>query len=104
VEVTDGPINIVQVKHGDKVPTYWTVDADTSGASVRLLARRRPIGPLVILTTTVIDASRGMYEHITTGTLDVADYLVEMEITQGDQVVTAPTCGFSILRICKDLG
>ena len=93
---------VLVVKTGDRYPTYWTVPMPLTGATVRLIAKRRG-APAVVLPSTILDAPNGVVQHILDGTLAVGDYLVELEITIGSEVVTAPTDTYENLRVIADL-
>jgi hypothetical protein len=90
------------VKQGDRYPTYWTVPLNLTGASVRLIARKR-LGPPVVLSTTITDPTSGQVEHVLDGTLTVGNYRVELEITRGAEIITAPTSTYENLRVIADL-
>ncbi len=93
---------VLTVKTGDKYPTIWRVPMNLTGCTVRLIAKRDH-NPPVVLPTTVPDPVNGVVEHILTGTLAVGLYKVEMEITNGPQIVTAPTNTYENLRVIADL-
>ena len=91
----------ITIKQHDKVRTTWTVPGmDFTGATTRLLARRVN-APVIELAHTVISADT--VEHITDGTLPVANYRVELEISRGDEVITAPTTHYENLTVITDL-
>lgn len=94
---------VVTVKQHDNVRTTWTVNMDLTGATTRLLARR-PNAPVIELTHTVVNAAGGVVEHITDGTLPVAAYRVELEISRGGERITAPTDRYESLVVITDLG
>lgn len=94
---------MLQVKTNDKYPTYWTVPMDLTGADVRLLARR-PGHPVIVLDSVVVDAQNGLVEHTLDGSLLVGTYQVELEVTRGDLVITAPTDSYANLQVISDLG
>lgn len=104
--------SIVEVKRGDKVPTYWQAvikpgsqPVDLTGATTRLLAQNARFGGATMeLEHSVVDPLLGAVMHVTDGTLPVGDYNIELEISVGSDLKTAPTCNFGILRICRDLG
>lgn len=97
------PPRTVTVKQGDKYATTWTVYFDITGATTRLLARR-PNAPYIELAHTVIDPLAGIVEHVLDGTLPVAEYRVELEISRGGQRITAPTDHYENLKVISDLG
>jgi hypothetical protein len=90
------------VKSGDQYPTTWHVPLNLTGSTVRLVAKK-PGFPAVVLPTTIVDAANGVVEHVLTGTLAVGNYLVEMEVTNGATVVTAPTDSYENLIVIPDL-
>lgn len=91
----------ITVKRGDQHPITFNVNADLTGSTVRLLCKGRT---LTVLDTTVTDAAEGVVTHDLDGTLAVGAYLLELEITQGDTIVTAPTNGYTRLTVKPDLG
>lgn len=93
---------ILTVKTGDQYPTYWQVPLDLTGSTVRLIAKRDK-APAVVLPTTVTDPANGVVEHVLTGTLPVGLYRVELEITNGSTIITAPTDTYDNLRVITDL-
>lgn len=93
---------VLTVKTGDTYVTTWRVPLDLTGATVRLIAKRPRHDP-VVLDTTIADAPNGVVEHVLTGTLPVGNYLVELEITNGATIVTAPTDSYENLRVISDL-
>lgn len=93
---------MLTVKQGDRYPTYWHVPADLTGSTVRLIARRGA-NPAQVLASTVVNAQGGVVQHVLTGTLTVGTYAVELEITQGANIITAPTDSFENLRVIADL-
>lgn len=93
---------ILTVKAGDKYPTTWRVPISLVGATVRLVAKRKGY-PAIVLPTTITDAANGVVQHSLTGTLEVGDYRVEMEISRDDQIVTAPTDTYENFRVIPDL-
>lgn len=96
-------MGVLTVKKGDKYATTWTVPVNLTGASVRLLARRRGF-PVIVLPTTITDPANGVVEHVLDGTLPVGKYQVELEITRGAETVTAPTDSYENLVVISDLG
>jgi len=93
---------VLTVKTGDRYPTYWTVPMDLTGTQVRLVARRGS-APAVTLPSTLKNPAGGVVEHILDGTLGVGSYAVELEITRGEEVITAPTDSYENLRVIADL-
>lgn len=94
---------MLTVKFGDKYPTYWTVDADLTGTTVRLLARRRANPAIELACSIVNPATAGEVEHMLDGTLPIGTYAVELEITKGLDVITAPTDRYENLRVIASL-
>jgi hypothetical protein len=93
---------VLTVKTGDRYPTTWHVPLNLTGSTVRLIARKDGF-PAVVLPTTIVDAANGVVEHILTGTLTVGNYRVEMEVTNGTTIVTAPTDTYENLKVIPDL-
>lgn len=93
---------VLTVKQHDRYATTWTVSMDITGATTRLLARR-PNAPVIELVHTVIDAAGGVVQHVLDGTLPVADYRVELEISRDGETITAPTDHYENLRVITDL-
>ena len=93
---------VLTVKAGDRYPTYWTVPANLTGATVRLLARRGS-NPAIVLPSTITNPVGGVVQHTLDGTLTVGNYAVELEITQGANIITAPTDTYENLRVIADL-
>ena len=90
------------VKIGDRYPTYWTTPIDLTGSTVRLVARRGA-NALITLPSTIVEPTLGRVEHVLDGTLTVGTYVVEMEITRGTQIITAPTDNYEGLRVIADI-
>lgn len=90
------------VKQGDRYRTTWTASTNLTGATTRLLARRDN-APVIELAHTVTDAAHGVVEHYLDGTLPVASYRVELEISRDNEKITAPTSSFENLRVISDL-
>ena len=94
---------VLTVKQGDKYPTTWTVPMDLTGATVRLLARRKGASGPEVLAATITNAAGGVVQHVLTGTLPTGDYQVELEIERGGEKITAPTDHFENLKVISDL-
>lgn len=94
--------NVLTVKTGDRYPTYWTVPMDLTGTTVRLIARRGS-SAAVTLPSTVTSPTGGVVQHILNGSLSVGSYAVELEITRGEEIITAPTDSYENLRVIADL-
>lgn len=94
---------MLTIKRGDKYPLTFTVNMDLTGASVRLLVKS-PLGLVEELPSAIQDASAGTVVHHLTGTLAPGTYTVELEVTQGGQIVTFPSASFEELRVVNDLG
>ena len=90
------------VKTGDRYPTYWTTPIDLTGSTVRLIARRGA-NAAITLPSTIVEPTLGRVEHILDGTLTVGTYVVELEITRGEQVITAPTDTYEGLHVIADI-
>lgn len=94
---------VLTVKRGDRYQTRWTVPLNLVGASVRLIARRKNMAP-IYLDAEIFDAENGVVSHLLDGTLKVGTYQVELEITKGLDVMTAPSAAYENLRVIADLG
>lgn len=97
------PKPVLVVKTGDRYPTWWYVPMDLTGCTVRLLARRRS-APTILLASDVPVPANGRVRHVLDGTLGVGLYTVELEITRGGEIITAPTDAYENLRVIADLG
>lgn len=94
----------VVVKRGDKHATRWVaVGVDLTGSTVRLLAKLEN-SPTIELEAMISDPENGVVEHVLTGDLDPGVYRVELEITKGDTVMTAPSDSYASLTVLPDLG
>lgn len=94
---------VLVVKKGDRYPTWWHVPMDLTGTTVRLLARRGH-NPPILLASDVPVPVNGRVRHVLDGTLAVGLYAVELEITRGGEIITAPTDTYENLRVIADLG
>lgn len=95
---------MVIVKRGDTNVTTWTTNMDLTGSTVRLLAKNIKTKAVTVLAANVADSHNGVVTHQLTGTLAVGEYYVELEITQNDTIVSAPTKGYEKLCVMRDLG
>jgi hypothetical protein len=97
------------VKQGDTHAITFTVkDADGApvvldAATVLLHARRGDGGDLIVLPHT-LGVDPGTITHQLDGTLVDGQYSLEIEVTIGGVVTTAPTDGFAKLIVTPDLG
>jgi hypothetical protein len=91
---------VITVKQGDTHDVVWTVNANLTGATVRLLARK---DETVELDSVVTDAASGEVTHTLTGTLPLGLYEVELEVTLDDVVTTFPNYGYDQLLVVRDL-
>lgn len=95
---------MVNIKQGDKLPVTFTVNHDLTGATVRLIVRHLTrTGVLEDLPHTVVDPGAGKVELDLDGTWEVGRHFVELEISQGGEVRTAPSDGFYVIRVVEDL-
>jgi hypothetical protein len=99
------------VKSGDTHAITLTVfddvgaPVDLTGSTVRLLAKLAAGGTLEVLDATLDAApTTGMVHHTLTGTLVAGTYNVEVEVTLGGVITTAPTEGYATLIVTPDLG
>lgn len=90
------------VKQGDTHAVQWKANLDLTGATVRLVAKPRTGDP-IILNTTITDPSEGLVTHTLTGTLPTGTYKVELEVTDGGEIITFPNNGYSSLTVIPDL-
>lgn len=91
------------VKQGDRYATFWRVPGfNLTGCTVRLIARRGK-NPAIVLSSTITDPATGEVRHVLDGSLDVGDYAIELEITRGVEIITAPTDSYDNLRVIADL-
>jgi hypothetical protein len=99
------------VKYGDTHAITFTVldpdgaPVDLTGATVRVLAvSARGVGNDTIeLASSISVAVEGTVVHQLTGTLPVGPYNVEVEVTQGSVVTTAPSAGYATLKVVADI-
>ena len=95
--------NALTIKRGDRHPITLTIGADITGATVRLIARPRS-GTSIELPCTVTDPTTGTITHVLDGKLDGATtWDVEVEVTDGDTIRTAPSVGYSRINVYLDL-
>lgn len=93
-----------KIKQGDKFPVTLTVNHDLTGATTRLVVRHLTrTGEREDLDHTVTDTAEGQVTHTLDGTWGVGRHYLELEITQGGQVRTAPTSTFLVIEIVRDL-
>ncbi|MCK8477245.1 hypothetical protein [Microbacterium aurugineum] len=90
------------VKENDTHPVEFKANADLTGATVRLTARTRT-GEPIDLPCSVVDASEGLVQHILTGALPKGTYRVELETTNGGEIITFPNSGYATLTVAEDL-
>lgn len=90
------------VKQGDTHVVQWKANLDLTTATVRLVAKPRT-GEPVVLATTITDAAEGLVSHTLTGTLPIGTYKVELEVTDGGEIITFPNNGYSSLTVIPDL-
>lgn len=76
---------------------------DLTGATVRLLAKAGEATTVVLTATLDADPTTGIVHHTLTGTLPAGTYKVEVEVTQGGAITTAPTTGYATLIVEDDL-
>ncbi len=90
------------VKQGDTHAISWKANLDLTGASVRVVARPRNGDP-IILASTLLDAAAGVVQHMLTGTLALGSYKVELEVTDGAEIITFPNNSYASLTVIPDL-
>jgi hypothetical protein len=94
---------VMTVKQGDTKPRVWTVNMDLTGSTVRLLAREQANLDPIELEAAVTDAAAGEVTWTPDGTLNAVRHWVEVEVTQGGTIVTAPSDGYATLRVIADI-
>lgn len=90
------------IKQGDTHSIQWKANLDLTGATVRVIARPRT-GEPIVLASTITDAAEGLVSHTLTGTLALGTYKVELEVTDGGQIITFPNNGYASLTVIPDL-
>lgn len=97
-----------KVKFGDMHAITFTVTTeaqqpvDLTGATIRLLARRVGAPEAVVLLATLGDGL-GEVVHQLDGTLAVGVYHIEIEVTSGQDINTAPTDGYAELVVARSI-
>lgn len=95
---------MVAVKQGDKFPVVFTVNHDLSGATVRLIVRHLTrTGEFELLEHAITDPVNGEVTYTLDGTWGVGRHFLELEISQGGEIRTAPTGEPYVLRVLADL-
>lgn len=95
---------MVSVKQGDKLPITFTVNHNLTAAIIRLIVRHLTRdGAFEVLPHTVTDAANGVVVHNLDGTWGVGRHFIELEITQGSEIRTAPTKDTYVIRVTPDL-
>lgn len=90
------------VKQGDTHAVQWKANMDLAGATVRLIARPR-VGLPIVLASAVTDAAQGVVSHTLTGLLAIGTYKVELEVTNGVEIITFPNNSYASLTVIPDL-
>ena len=91
----------MNVKHGDKFPLTFTVNRDLAGTTTRLIVRHLELGgEKEDLTHTV---SGSTVTHVLDGTWARGSHYLELEITDGDEIRTAPSEGQFRIQVLPDL-
>lgn len=101
------------VKQGDTHSITFTVyetvgstptprDLTDPVATVRVLAKKGTEATVVLAAS--VGGDPGTVVHTLTGTLPAGTYQVEVEVTQGGAITTAPTTGYETLIVEPDLG
>jgi len=93
---------MITVKTGDTHVIQWKANLDLTGATVRLVAKPRTGAPIV-LASTVTDAAEGLVSHMLTGTLPKGPYDIELEVTDGSEIITFPNSSYARLNVIADL-
>lgn len=98
-----------KVKRGDTHAITFTVNdeagapIDLTGSTVRLLAKLQGGSTLETLAAS-LGGTTGTVVHNLDGDLAVGTYDVEVEVTLGGVITTAPTDGYATLIVTQDLG
>lgn len=92
------------VKQGERFPVTLTTNHNLTGATTKLVVRHLSRdGELEELDHTVTDAAGGVVTYTLDGTWSVGRHFLELDITQGGELRTAPRNGQCIIRIDADL-
>jgi hypothetical protein len=103
----------ITVKRRDTHTVVFTVTdedgaaVDITGATVRVLARRRGSATTLTLASSITNAAAGEVSHTLTGTLEIGVYDVEVESTLGGVITTAPNdedAPYFTMNVLEDLG
>jgi hypothetical protein len=99
------------VKFGDTHTVTFTVKdsagvpVDLSGATIRVLAvLDGDADQTTIVLASALGGGTGEVTHTLTGTLPVGTYSIEVEVTQGGTVISAPSAGYATLQVVAGLG
>lgn len=93
------------VRQGDRYDITLQLNADLTGATVRANMRRQyGDDTLIPFDVEVTDPGNGIITHTLTGTLEPDTYLLEVEVTRDDEIITFPTDGATRLRVIKAIG
>lgn len=90
------------IKQGDTHEVSWKANMDLTGATARVVAKDRD-GLVTVLASTITDAAEGLVTHTLTGTLALGSYKVELEVTDGGQIITFPNNSYASLTVIPDL-
>lgn len=95
---------MITVKQGDRVPVTLTVNHDLSAATVVLAVKHltRSV-PAVLIPVDVTDAENGVVTFDLDGTWARGVHYLELKITQGAELRTAPSEGEFEVRIVPAL-
>lgn len=102
---------MLTIKQGDRYLIQFQISdamgfVDLSTSTVRLLARRRVVGgAAAVLASTLVNPTAGIVGHTLDGSMDgLGVWDLEIEITDGLEITTAPTSSVVSIRVIADLG
>ncbi len=91
---------MITVQPGDRVPVSLVVNHDLSAADVVLAVKHLTRSAEVeTVDVTVTDAAEGEVSFALDGTWARGDHYLELKITQGAELRTAPSKGTFVVRV-----
>lgn len=91
---------MITVKQGDRVPVALTVNHNLGAASVVLAVKHLSRSALAeTVDVDVTDAAAGEVGFMLDGTWARGDHYLELKITQGEELRTAPSEGTFVVRV-----
>lgn len=91
----------MNVKHGDKFPLTFTVNRDLTGTTTRLIVRH--LTREGVKEDLPHETSGATVTHTLDGTWERGSHYLELEITDGDEIRTAPSEGVLRIQVLPDL-